>query len=238
MPHLGHGRYALIYDVLRRYLEFRGYAVRYVSNITDIEDKLIERARAEVRSVEELASTYERLWWEAMDALEVKRPSEAPHATEYIAEMVSLVAELVERGVAYETTDGVYLSVDKVPDYGLLARQVPGSPPRRCPGGTRRSKTRPARLRPVEEGEAGRAVLALPVGSGAPRLAHRVRGDVAQTARRGLRHPRRRDRPRLPPSRERARPVSCPRPATSATGISSVLFISTDPTGRPSTSTS
>ena len=127
MPHLGHGRYALIYDVLRRYLEFRGYAVRYVSNITDIEDKLIERARTEGRSVEVLASTYELLWWEAMDALEVRRPSEAPHATEYIAEMVSLVAELVERGVAYETTDGVYLSVDKVPDYGLLARQVPGS---------------------------------------------------------------------------------------------------------------
>ncbi|HUI02470.1 MAG TPA: cysteine--tRNA ligase [Acidimicrobiales bacterium] len=123
VPHLGHGRFSLVFDVLRRYLEFRGLEVHYVSNVTDIDDNIINRAAREGRSEGEVARQYEEVWWEAMDALGVKRPTETPHATAFVAAMVELVAALVEGGVAYETGDGVYLSVDRIEGYGLLARQ-------------------------------------------------------------------------------------------------------------------
>jgi cysteinyl-tRNA synthetase len=123
LPHLGHGRYSLVFDVLRRYLLFGGRDVRYVSNVTDVDDKIIERAGAEHRAEAEVTAEYEARWWEAMDALGVLRPSDTPHATAYVDRMVDLVADLVGRGCAYETSDGVYLSVDQVEGYGLLARQ-------------------------------------------------------------------------------------------------------------------
>ena len=124
VPHLGHGRFTLVFDVLRRYLEFRGMTVRYVSNVTDIDDHIITKAAAEGRTESEVASEYEAMWWDAMDALGVKRPTETPHATEYVPDMVRLVEELVDEGIAYETADGVYLSVEQVPGYGLLAHQT------------------------------------------------------------------------------------------------------------------
>jgi cysteinyl-tRNA synthetase len=123
VPHLGHGRFTLVFDVLRRFLEFRGLAVRYVSNVTDLDDHIITRAAAEGRTEPDVASQYEAVWWEAMDRLGVKRPTESPHATEYVPDMVRLVQDLVERGLAYETDDGVYLSVERVVGYGLLAHQ-------------------------------------------------------------------------------------------------------------------
>ena len=123
VPHIGHGRSALAYDVLRRYLEFTGVSVRHISNITDIDDKIIARAAAESRSSEEVAAQFEASWWQAVDALGVRRPSAAPRATEYVADMVQLVSRLVEAGRAYETSDGVYLSVESVDGYGLLAHQ-------------------------------------------------------------------------------------------------------------------
>ncbi|HEY1466592.1 MAG TPA: cysteine--tRNA ligase [Acidimicrobiales bacterium] len=122
-PHLGHGRFSLVFDVLRRYLVFGGLEVNYVSNITDIDDKVIERAAERGTGTEELAQRYEAVWWGAMDALGVLRPDEIPHATAYVARMVEVIGELMSRQVAYETSDGVYLSVDQVPGYGLLARQ-------------------------------------------------------------------------------------------------------------------
>ena len=123
-PHIGHGRMALVWDVLRRYLEWTGLDVRFVSNITDIDDKIIARGIAEGRSSSEVAVQYEAAWYDAMDGLGVKRPTVDPHATAYVDQMVGLIAGLVEAGKAYETSDGVYLSVDAVPGYGLLARQA------------------------------------------------------------------------------------------------------------------
>jgi cysteinyl-tRNA synthetase len=123
VPHIGHGRFTLAFDILRRYLEFSGLEVRYVSNITDIDDKIIARAIAEGRTLTDVAEEFEAKWWEAMDGLGVKRPTVAPRATEYVDHMVALVTDLMARDVAYETSDGVYLSVDRVPGYGLLARQ-------------------------------------------------------------------------------------------------------------------
>jgi len=123
IPHLGHGRFSLVFDVLRRYLLFSGLDVTYVSNITDIEDKIIDRAAAQGVPIAEFTATNEALWWEIMDALDVLRPDETPHATAYVDRMVALIDDLVARDVAYETPTGVYLSVLDVPGYGLLARQ-------------------------------------------------------------------------------------------------------------------
>ncbi len=122
-PHLGHGRSVLVFDVLRRYLTFCGFKVRHVSNITDVDDHIIERSSVEGTSEAEVAGRYEAMWWSAMDALGVWRPDHVPHATSYITQMVDLVGRLVAAGCAYQTSDGVYLSVERVPGYGLLAHQ-------------------------------------------------------------------------------------------------------------------
>ncbi|MDA8290615.1 MAG: cysteine--tRNA ligase [Actinomycetota bacterium] len=122
-PHAGHGRFVLVYDVLRRYLEHTGKAVRHVSNVTDVDDKIVDRARAERRDWRDVAAESEEQWWRAMDALGALRPGVVPHATEHVAEMAELVAELVARGHAYETSDGVYLACDTVEGYGMLAHQ-------------------------------------------------------------------------------------------------------------------
>ncbi len=122
-PHLGHGRMALVFDVLRRYLVFTGLDVTYVSNITDIDDKIIDGAAAAGLPIEEFTAANEARWWEIVEALGVLVPDEVPHATAYVDRMIALVRDLVARDVAYETPTGVYLSVLDVPGYGLLARQ-------------------------------------------------------------------------------------------------------------------
>ena len=122
-PHLGHGRFSLVFDVLRRYLTWSGYEVTYISNITDIDDKIIERSRNENRPAEEIARRCEKVWWKGMDGIGVERPTHDPHATAYVDQMVAFIGELVDAGKAYETADGVYFSAETVPDYGLLARQ-------------------------------------------------------------------------------------------------------------------
>ncbi len=122
-PHLGHGRFSLVFDVLRRYLEWTGLDVTYVSNITDIDDNILERAEAESRPWTDITERCEAVWWRAMDAIGVKRPTHDPHATAYVEKMVALVDRLVEVGMAYETSDGVYFQSERIEDYGLLARQ-------------------------------------------------------------------------------------------------------------------
>jgi cysteinyl-tRNA synthetase len=122
-PHLGHGRFALVFDVLRRYLAWSGLDVTYVSNITDIDDKIIDRANKEGRDSTEIAAKCEAVWYRAMEAINVQRPDHDPHATAYVSQMVDLIGRLVDAGVAYETSDGVYLESEKVDGYGLLARQ-------------------------------------------------------------------------------------------------------------------
>ena len=122
-PHLGHGRFNVVWDVCRRYIAWTGLEVRYVSNVTDIEDKIIARADQEGRPVEEVAAHYERLWFETMDRLGVARPTETPHATSYVEDMVGLIGALVDSGHAYIGGDGVYFSASSVEGYGLLARQ-------------------------------------------------------------------------------------------------------------------
>ena len=123
VPHIGHGRQVLVYDILRRYLEWLGAEVVHVSNVTDIDDQIIRRAQEVGRPPDEVARHYEEVYWDALDRLGVLRPTVVPHATEYVADMVELIGELVARGVAYESSDGVYLSVEKVDGYGQLSHQ-------------------------------------------------------------------------------------------------------------------
>jgi len=123
LPHLGHGRYTLIWDVARRWFTFRGFNVNFVSNITDVDDKIIARAQEEGRSEAEVAAECEQQWWDAMDALGVLRPDETPHATSYIDAMVGLIEDFVARDIGYVTSDGIYFDVSSVPDYGVLAGQ-------------------------------------------------------------------------------------------------------------------
>ena len=122
-PHLGHGRFSLVFDVLRRYLAWTGLDVTYVSNITDIDDKIIQRAQVEDRDWRDITQRCETVWYRAMDALNVRRPDQDPHATAYVEHMVALIGRLVDRAAAYETSDGVYFLSETVDDYGLLARQ-------------------------------------------------------------------------------------------------------------------
>ncbi len=122
-PHLGHGRAVLTWDVLRRYLLWRGLAVNFVSNVTDIDDKIIQRAVDEDRDWADIATKCEGIWWRAMDRLGVLRPDHVPHATDYVDQMVELIGRLVADERAYVTSDGVYLRTSDVPDYGLLSHQ-------------------------------------------------------------------------------------------------------------------
>ncbi len=124
-PHLGHGRYAVVFDMIRRYLEWRGYRVTFVSNVTDVEDRIIERA-AQIGSTElALALRFEAEHLRELDRLNVRRPDEMPHATEFISEMQSLVAELIARGRAYVIEgQGVYFQVDTFPPYGKLSHRT------------------------------------------------------------------------------------------------------------------
>jgi len=122
-PHLGHGRFSLVFDVLRRYLTWTGLEVNYVSNITDIDDKIINRANDEGRDWSDIAQKCEQVWWKAMEAIGVEPPTSDPHATDYVDQMVELIADLIARDVAYVSDDGVYFTPTAVADYGLLARQ-------------------------------------------------------------------------------------------------------------------
>jgi cysteinyl-tRNA synthetase len=122
-PHLGHGRTILAYDILRKYLRWSGLDVTFVSNITDIDDKIINKSLHDGTDWREIVAVNEAQWYEGMDALGIDRPDADPHATAYVDGMVALIERLVAAGKAYETSDGVYLDTSTVPGYGLLAGQ-------------------------------------------------------------------------------------------------------------------
>lgn len=123
LPHLGHGRFTLVWDVARRWFTFRDLEVRFVSNITDIDDNIIKRAQREATTEAAVARTYEDEWWAAMSRIGVARPDDAPHATQYVSEMIALIESFLADDVAYVLSDGVYFDTSRVPDYGLLAGQ-------------------------------------------------------------------------------------------------------------------
>ena len=126
VPHLGHARTAVTYDVLYRYLTWQGIDVTVVSNITDVDDKIIERAAAEGSTEQEVATRFSDVYIRELDALGVTEPSARPRATEYVSEMVSFVEHLLARGAAYVIDGaGVYFDVARYPDYGRLPGREP-----------------------------------------------------------------------------------------------------------------
>jgi cysteinyl-tRNA synthetase len=119
--HIGHARPAVVFDTARRYLEYSGYAVTFVSNITDIDDKIINRANELGISCAQLTSRYQDEYEADMTALGVRAPTIRPKATEHIREMIDLISELEKKGVAYVTPRGVWFDVSKFPAYGKLS---------------------------------------------------------------------------------------------------------------------
>jgi cysteinyl-tRNA synthetase len=123
--HVGNGRAYLVFDVVRRYLAYKGYAVTCVQNFTDIDDKIINRAGEEGKTTAEIAALYERAFLEDMSALNVQPPTVAPRATENIPDMIAMIAGLVAGGYAYESEGDVYFSVEKFAGYGKLSGRTP-----------------------------------------------------------------------------------------------------------------
>jgi cysteinyl-tRNA synthetase len=124
-PHIGNARTAVAFDTIRRYLEWAGFDVTFVSNVTDVEDKIIARAAREGRTEPEVAAEYEGVYFDRMHRLNVRDADHRPHATEYIDGMLALIGELVERGHAYEVPDqGVYFAVETFPGYGALPHRT------------------------------------------------------------------------------------------------------------------
>jgi cysteinyl-tRNA synthetase len=122
-PHLGHARAAVSFDVIRRALEFLGYRVTYVRNITDVDDKIIARAAEEDRSPWEVAEEYTRAYDEQMSALGVRPPNIEPRATGHILDMIRLIERLVAAGNAYPVDGDVYYAVESFPRYGVLSNR-------------------------------------------------------------------------------------------------------------------
>jgi cysteinyl-tRNA synthetase len=124
-PHVGHGRTAVVYDTIRRYLEWRGFDVQHASNVTDIEDKIIARATKLGSTEPEIAQEFEDAYWHEMDRLDIRRPHVMPRATEYVGPMLELIGELVDRGHAYVVDgQGVYFDVTTYPGYGGLPHRT------------------------------------------------------------------------------------------------------------------
>ncbi|MBI3803258.1 MAG: cysteine--tRNA ligase [Nitrospirae bacterium] len=123
--HLGHARSAVVFDVIRNYLEYHGLSVRYVKNFTDIDDKIIRRAQEEGKEWKEIAETFIASYKEDMTRLAVRPPTVAPKATDYIPEMIGLIEGLIAKGVAYTIGGDVYFEVAKSPGYGKLSKQKP-----------------------------------------------------------------------------------------------------------------
>ncbi len=119
--HIGNARSFLSFDVIRRYLEHKGYEVTFVQNVTDVDDKIINRANEEGRTAAEVAEEYTEAFISAMHELGIKDPTVRPKATETIPEMVALIERLIAGGHAYESGGDVYFSVRSFPSYGKLS---------------------------------------------------------------------------------------------------------------------
>ncbi|MBD5391017.1 cysteine--tRNA ligase [bacterium] len=122
--HIGNARPVVFFDMMRKYLSYLGYEVTYASNITDVDDKIINQAIAEQKTEKEIASYYEKCYFDAMSKLGSTKPDFIPHATDYINEMISFIEKLIQEGYAYEVDGDVFFRVKKIDNYGCLSNQV------------------------------------------------------------------------------------------------------------------
>ncbi|EFK95577.1 Cysteinyl-tRNA synthetase [sediment metagenome] len=175
-PHIGHARSAYIFDVVRRYLTYKGFKVLFVRNVTDVDDKIINKAKEMtkaaggdlVAATGQIAKTYLEAYHNAMGALGIGRPDKEPKATEYIPKMITFIEALIANGAAYASGGDVYFDIKTARSYGKLSNQnlekmesggkdIAGREEEGSPG-----------LRVMEERQGGRAVVGEPVGEGAP----------------------------------------------------------------------
>jgi cysteinyl-tRNA synthetase len=119
--HLGHARSALVFDTIRRYLEYSGYQVTYVRNFTDVDDKILQRAQKEGIPWSQVTGKYIQAFYRDMGHLGITAPTVEPRATLHIPDIVEMVAGLVDKGYAYEVQGDVYFEVKKFPTYGQLS---------------------------------------------------------------------------------------------------------------------
>jgi len=121
--HIGHARTIIVFDTLRRYLESKGVRVNLVQNFTDIDDKIINRAKKENLSAEKISTRYIKNYFDDFDRLDVKRADSYPKATEHISDMINLIQGLIDKGFAYLSKNGVYFAVLKFKEYGKLSKK-------------------------------------------------------------------------------------------------------------------
>ena len=121
--HIGNARPLCIFDILRRYLEYRGYNVKFIQNFTDIDDKIIRRANEEHVDFSEISERYIKEFWTDADGLNVRHATINPKATENIDAIIQIISTLIEKGYAYEAQGDVYFSTEKFKDYGKLSHQ-------------------------------------------------------------------------------------------------------------------
>jgi cysteinyl-tRNA synthetase len=121
--HIGHARSAIVFDMIYRYLRYRGYEVNYVRNFTDVDDKIIKRANEEGVDCKTIAEKYINEFKIDMGKFDLEKPSVEPKATEHIPEMIRLVSALIEKGFAYQAGGDVFFSVEKFKGYGKLSKR-------------------------------------------------------------------------------------------------------------------
>ena len=121
--HVGHARSAIVFDVIYRYLQYRGFAVVCVRNFTDVDDKIIKRAQEEGTNSHAIAERYIEAFYADMDQLGVARPNYEPRATQFIPEMIELIEILIDKEYAYEVEGDVYFAVEKFSGYGKLSKR-------------------------------------------------------------------------------------------------------------------
>ena len=121
--HIGNGRTFIVFDTIRRYLEYKGYKVEFIQNFTDIDDKMIKRANEEGTTVADIGDKYISEYYKDADGLNIKRASTNPRATEYIDDIIEFVSGLIEKGYAYEVDGDVYFRTKQFDGYGKLIKQ-------------------------------------------------------------------------------------------------------------------
>jgi len=121
--HIGHARSALVFDVIRRYLEHSGYRVEFVKNFTDVDDKIIKRANEQGVSCDQITAKFIQAYYDDMGRLGVRPASIEPKATEHMAEIVRLTETLIAKGLAYQVNGDVYFAVPQYSGYGRLSKR-------------------------------------------------------------------------------------------------------------------
>ena len=121
--HIGHARTIIVFDSLRRFLELQGIKVKFIQNFTDVDDKIINRAKIEKTPADNITTKYITSYFEGFDKLNVKRADFYPKATEHISDMIELIKVLIEKNIAYVSKNGVYFSVSKIKEYGKLSKK-------------------------------------------------------------------------------------------------------------------